>query len=47
VSIPVVTREYHGPVFAMDTYVAHIGPVLNGYVLKEMLNEDRNASMLD
>ena len=45
--IPVVTREYHGPVFAMDTNFEYIGPVLNGYVKKEMLNEARDASMLD
>jgi len=46
-SIPVVTKEYHGPVFAMDTNFQYIGPVLNGYVKKEMLNEARDASMLD
>ena len=46
-SIPVVTREYHGPVFAMDTNFQYIGPVLNGYVKKEMLNEVHDASMLD
>jgi|TARA_R110002096_G_scaffold429161_1_gene641753 hypothetical protein len=45
--IPVVTHEYHGPVFAMDTNFEYIGPVLNGYVKKEMLNEARDASMLD
>ena len=49
-SIPVVTREYDGPVFAMDTNFQYIGPVLNKYIKKEMLNEskmDHNASMLD
>ncbi len=38
--VPIVTREYHGPVFAMDTNFEYIGPVLNGYVKKEMLNEE-------
>ena len=49
-SIPVVTNEYHGPVYAMDTNFEYIGPVINDYVNKEMLNKskmDRNASMLD
>ena len=36
--VPLVTREYEGPVFAMDTNFEYIGPVLNGYVRKEMLN---------
>ena len=45
--VPVVTHEFHGPVFAMDTNFEYIGPVLNGYVKKEMLNEARDASMLD
>ena len=38
--VPLVTREYHGPVFAMDTNFEYIGPVLNGYIHKEMLNEE-------
>ena len=49
-SVPVVTHEYEGPVYAMDTNFEYIGPVINTYVNKEMLNEskmDRNASMLD
>jgi hypothetical protein len=46
-SIPVVTHEYEGPVFAMDTNFQYVGPVINAYVKKEMLNEDRDASMLD
>ena len=38
--IPVVTREYHGPVFAMDTNFEYIGPVLNKHIKREMLNEE-------
>ncbi len=46
-SIPIVTKEYEGPVYAMGTNYEYIGPVLNGYVKREMLNEANDASMLD
>lgn len=39
-SVPVVTREYHGPVYARDTNFEYIGPVLNAHVHREMLNEE-------
>jgi len=38
--IPIVTREYHGPVYAMDTNFEYIGPVLNKHIRREMLNEE-------
>ena len=41
-SVPVVTREYHGPVYARDTNFEYIGPVLNAHVHREMLNEAKH-----
>jgi len=46
-SVPIVTYEYEGPVFAMHTNFEYQGPVINDYVDKGMLNKIRNASMLD
>ena len=37
--IPFATKEYNGPVFAMDTNYEYIGEVINDFITREMLND--------
>ena len=45
IHIPITTRRYQGPVYAMGTNFQYLGPVLHGFVTREQLNGESIESI--